>query len=105
MAVPKSIIPVAAINSRTNNFQVALIYLIYDMFIIPRAIISRPFVGKSTLQNPSLMQKATIRFCLPIPTISTRGRRIGISRKALAEPLPIKNSKTHITRKMIIIDT
>lgn len=72
--------------------------------IIPRAIISIPLVGKRILQSPSLRQKATIRFCLPIFTISTKGKRIGISRKALAEPLPIKNSKIHITRKIIRID-
>lgn len=78
-------------------------YLIYDIFIMPIAIIKRAFVGKSTLHIPSLKQNATIRFCSPIPIILTRGRRMGIRRNALADPLPMKNSKIHITRKIIII--
>ena len=80
-------------------------YLMYDMLIMPIAIIRSAFVGKRTLQIPSLKQNATIRFCSPIPIILTRGRRIGIRRNALAEPLPMKNSKTQITKKMIIIAT
>ena len=92
-------------NSNAKSFQVALKYFIYEMLTIPIAIIRIPFVGKSTLQKPSLMQKATIRFCLPMPIISTRGRRIGIRRNAFAEPLPMKNSKIQITKKIMIIDT
>ena len=79
-------------------------YLKYEILIIPRAIIRSPFVGNRTLQSPSLRQKATIKFCLPIESISTRGISIGIRRNALADPLPMKNSKIHITKKIIIIE-
>ena len=78
-------------------------YFAKEMFIIPKATIKRAFVGKRTLHMPSLRQKATIRFCSPIPIILTRGRRIGIRRKAFADPLPIKNSKIQITKKIMII--
>ena len=80
-------------------------YLVKEMLIIPNATIKRAFVGKRTLHIPSLKQNATIRFCSPIPIMFTRGRRIGIRRKAFADPLPIKNSKMHITKKIITMAT
>ena len=78
-------------------------YFRYEMLTIPRAIIKRPFVGKRTLHKPSLRQKATIRFCSPMPIIFTSGRSMGIRRNAFAEPIPMKNSNMHITTKIMII--
>jgi hypothetical protein len=84
---------------------VNLIYLEYGILRIPIAIIIIPEVGKSTLQKPSLKQNERTRLCLSIPIISTRGISKGISKNALAVPLPMKNSKIIISAKIISIET
>ena len=58
----------------------------------PKQINNTGLVGKIMFEKPSPKQYAVTVVCLVTPTRSERGIRMGISRKALADPDATKNS-------------